>query len=82
MLTKANYIKKNKQQYYIGSVYMGPTEYLVSRIFGHVGVAFTWGRLIDLKLGHLGVQIFGWLGKRPSLELEWPSSQTALCKPI
>ena len=68
--------------YSLGSVYTGPTEYLVGRIFGHLGVAFTRGRLIDLKLGHLGVQIFGRLGKRPSLELERPSSRTALCKRI
>ena len=66
----------------LGSVYTGPTEYLVGRIFGHLGVAFTRGRLIDLKLGHLGVQIFGRLGKRPSLELERPSSRMALCKRI
>ena len=65
----------------LGSVYTGPTEYLVGRIFGHLGVAFTRGRLIDFKLGHLGVQIFGLLGKRP-LELEQPSSRTALCKRI
>ena len=61
----------------LGSVYTGPTEYLVGRIFGHLGIAFARGRLIDLKLGHLGVQIFGRLGKRPSLELERPSSRTA-----
>ena len=48
---------------HLGSVYTGPTEYVVGRIFGHLGVAFTRGRLIDLKLGHLGVQIFGRLGK-------------------
>ena len=58
---------------HLGSVYTGPTEYLVGR---------TRGRLIDLKVGHLGVQIFGRLGKRPSLELERPSSRTALCKRI
>ena len=57
-----------------GSVYTGPTEYLVGHIFGHLGVPFTRGRLTDLKLGHLGVQIFGRLGKRPSLELGWSSS--------
>ena len=66
----------------IGSVYTGPTEYVVGRIFGHLGVAFTRGRLIDLTLGHLGVQIFGRLGKRPSLEPERPSSRTAFCKRI
>ena len=48
---------------------MGPNEYLVGQIFGHLGVALTRGRLTDFKLGHLGVQIFGNLGKRPSLEL-------------
>ena len=53
---------------------------MVGRIFGHLGVAFTRGRLIDLKLGHLGVQIFGRLGKRPSLELERPSSRATFFK--
>ena len=65
----------------LDSVYTGPTEYLVGRIFGHLGVAFTRGRQIDLKLCHLGVQTFGRLGKRP-LELERPSSRTTLCKRI
>ena len=51
---------------YYGSVYMGPTEYLVGRIYGHLGVPFTRGRLTDFKLGHFGVQIFGRLGKRLS----------------
>ena len=50
----------------LGCVYTGPAEYLVGQIFGHLGLAFTRGRLNDLKLGHLGVQIFGHLGKRPS----------------
>ena len=44
---------------------MGPIEYLVGQIFGHLGVAFTRGWLTDLKLGHLGVQIFGRLRKQP-----------------
>ena len=57
----------------LGSVYTGPNEDLVGQIFGHLGVAFTRGRLTDLKVGHLGVPIFGRLGKRPSLELEQPS---------
>ena len=48
-----------------GSVYVGPTEYLVGQIFGHLGVAFTRGWLTDLKLGHLGVQIFGRLRRQP-----------------
>ena len=61
----------------LGSVYTGPTEYLVGQIFGHLGVPFTRGRLTDLKLGYLGVQIFGRLGKRPSLELGRSSSRTA-----
>ena len=65
---------------YSGSVYTGPTEYLVGQIFGHLGVAFTRGQLTDLKLGHLGVQIFGRLGKRPSLELARSSSRTAPCE--
>ena len=64
----------------IGSVYTGPNEYLVGQIFGHLGVAFTRGRLTDLKLGHLGVQIFGRLGKRPSLELGRSSSRTTPCE--
>ena len=55
---------------------------MVGQIFGHLGLAFTRGRLIDFKLGHLGVQIFGRLGKRPSLELERPSSRTASCRRI
>jgi len=46
----------------LGSVYTGPTEYLVGQIFGH-----------------LGVQIFGRLGKRP-LELGRSSSRTAPCE--
>ena len=31
--------------------------------FGYLGVAFTWGRLTDLKLGHLRVHVFSRLGK-------------------
>jgi len=34
---------------------------LVGQIFGHLGIAFTRG---DLKLGPLGVQLFGCLGKQ------------------
>ena len=49
----------------LGSVYTGPTEYLVGQIFGHLGLAFTRDWLADLKLGHLGVQIFGLLRQRP-----------------
>ena len=67
---------------FLGSVYTGPAEYFVGKIFGHLGVAFTRDRLIDLKLGHLGLQIFGRLGKRRSLELERPSTRTASCKRI
>ena len=59
----------------LGSVYTGPTEYLVGQIFGHLGVAFTR----SVKFSHLGVQIFGRLGKRP-LELGRSSSQTAPCE--
>ena len=51
--------KIRRNELLLGSVYTGPTEYLVAQIFGHLGVAFTRGRLTDLKLGHLGVQIFG-----------------------
>ena len=64
------------------SVYTRPAKYLVGQIYGHLGVAFTRRRLIVVKLGHLGVHIFGQLGKRPSLELERPSSRTASCKRI
>ena len=63
-----------------GSVYTGPTEYLVGQIFDHLGVAFTRGRLTKLKLDHLGVQIFGHVGKRPSLEFGWLSSRTSRCE--
>ena len=50
------------------------------KYFGHLGLPFTRGRLTDLKLGHLGVQIFGHLGKQPSLELGRSSSRTAPCE--
>ena len=63
-----------------GSLYTGLAEYLVGQIFGNLGVPFTRGRLTDLTLGHLGVQIFGRLRKRPSLELGWSSSRTAPCE--
>ena len=44
------------------------------QIFGHLAFPFTQGRLTDQKLGHLGVQIFGHLGKRTSLDLDCSSS--------
>ena len=67
-ITKCSHIEKKDldKHCFSGCVYTGPAEYLVGQIFGHLGLAFTRGRLNNLKLGHLGVQIFGHLGKRPS----------------
>ena len=53
---------KNGFQVALGCVYTGPAEYLVGQIFGRLGLAFTWGRLNDLKLD-FWLQVFDTLRK-------------------
>ena len=65
----------------LGSVYTGPTEYLVGHIFGHLGVPFTRGRLTDLNLGHLGVHTLSLVQiKFISLSLSFVRQLLTFCK--